>query len=336
LLSTVKSEKPGTFIVRLPESLPLFLSVDVRDLKFDVQAFFAPAVTSWLDITDSKAISWVESAVRNDTYKPENDELKQSSSAMDLFQFISQAADFLRKLEWPDPVQNAKFATHLAGTIDKAIGQYCMMMEHGFTDEMALQEEISTRKSSLTQEGWMGKIKGAISGDEKPEPFQFRPSSLVRLNNIQYCLLKLDVMQNNINVEGLAALLERHSLSPPKPEKQNYIFTIKVVSAEDLKPCDVNGLSDPYVVLTNENGKRIAKTRTIWGDLNPRWEETFDVSTTGSLWLAATVWDRDKLVKNHDLCGRCYVKLDPNYFGDYLPRVLVILRIANERIYGWI
>jgi Ca2+-dependent lipid-binding protein len=83
----------------------------------------------------------------------------------------------------------------------------------------------------------------------------------------------------------------------------------------------VNGLSDPYVVLTNENGKRIAKTRTIWGDLNPRWEESFDVPTTASLWLAATVWDRDKLVKNHDLVGRCYVKLDPGFFGDYLPRV---------------
>jgi len=242
---------------------------------------------------------------------------------MDLFQFISEAADFLQKLEWPDPVQNAKFATRLAGTIDKAIGQYCMMMEHGFTDEMAFQEEVSSKKAAHAQEGWMGKIKGAISGDEKPEPFQFKPQSLVRLNNIQYCLLKLDAMQNNINVEALAALLERHAPPPPKTEKQNYIFTIKVVSAEDLKPCDVNGLSDPYVVLTNEHGKRIAKTRTIWGDLNPRWEETFDVSTAGSLWLAATVWDRDKYVKNHDLCGRCYVKLDPNYFGDYLPRVLL-------------
>jgi len=109
--------------------------------------------------------------------------------------------------------------------------------------------------------------------------------------------------------------------SEKRNEKQNFIFTIKIVSAEDLKPCDVNGLSDPYVVLSDEHGRRIAKTRTIWGDLNPRWDETFDVATTGSLWLAATVWDRDRMVSNHDLCGRCYVKLDPGFFGDYLPRV---------------
>jgi hypothetical protein len=145
---------------------------------------------------------------------------------------------------------------------------------------------------------------------------------LVRLNNIQYALLKLDALQNNINVDKLAKILERHA--PPadkRNEKQNYIFTIKVVSAEDLKACDVNGLSDPYVVLSDEHGRRVAKTRTIWGDLNPRWDETFDVSTTGSLWLAATVWDRDRLVRNHDLVGRCYLKLDPGFFGDYLPRV---------------
>jgi hypothetical protein len=27
------------------------------------------------------------------------------------------------------------------------------------------------------------------------------------------------------------------------------------------------------------------------------------------------------LVRNHDLVGRCYLKLDPGFFGDYLPRV---------------
>lgn len=144
----------------------------------------------------------------------------------------------------------------------------------------------------------------------------------MRLNNIQFALRKLDALQNNINVDAMASIIEKNTPKSEKSaEKQSYIFTIKIVSAEDLKPCDINGLSDPYVVLSDEHGRRIAKTRTISKNLNPRWDETFDIVTTGSLWLAATVWDRDKLVKNHDLVGRCYVKLDPNYFGDYLPRV---------------
>jgi MUN domain len=84
-------------------------------LKFEIQQFFAPAVNKWLEATDSTATAWAERAVMGDAFKPENDEMKQSSSVMDLFQFIGQAVDFLKKLEWPDPLENAKFATRLAG-----------------------------------------------------------------------------------------------------------------------------------------------------------------------------------------------------------------------------
>jgi hypothetical protein len=50
-----------------------------------------------------------------------------------------------------------------------------MMMEHGFSDEMNAQEELSNRQSAHANEGWMGRIKGAMAADEKAEPFQFKP-----------------------------------------------------------------------------------------------------------------------------------------------------------------
>jgi len=65
-------------------------------------------------VTDAACIDWVERAVHGDTLKPQNDELKQSTSVMDLFQFIGETVEFLKKLQWPDEVQNAKFATRLA------------------------------------------------------------------------------------------------------------------------------------------------------------------------------------------------------------------------------
>lgn len=71
-------------------------------------------MTKWLDVTDATAVEWVERAVRGDTFKPDNDEMKQSSSVMDLFHIIGEATDFLKKLQWPDEYQNAMFATHLA------------------------------------------------------------------------------------------------------------------------------------------------------------------------------------------------------------------------------
>jgi len=65
-------------------------------------------------MTDATTVEWVERAVRGDTFKPDNDEMKQSSSVMDLFHIIGEAVDFLKKLQWPDELQNAKFATFLA------------------------------------------------------------------------------------------------------------------------------------------------------------------------------------------------------------------------------
>ena len=50
-----------------------------------------------------------------------------------------------------------------------------MMMEHGFTDEMAVQEDLRSKQPGQTQEGWMARARAAIAGDERAEPFQFKP-----------------------------------------------------------------------------------------------------------------------------------------------------------------
>ena len=97
------------------------------------------------------------------------------------------------------------------------------------------------------------------------------------------------------------------------------MFTIKIVEAEDLKACDANGLSDPYVVLGDEYQKRLAKTRIIYANLNPRWDETVDITTQGPLNIIATVWDWD-MMGDHDCVGRTSIKLDPSHFSDFMPR----------------
>jgi Ca2+-dependent lipid-binding protein len=97
------------------------------------------------------------------------------------------------------------------------------------------------------------------------------------------------------------------------------VFSIKIVEGEDLKACDINGGSDPYVVLTDEYQKRIFKSHVIYNNLNPRWDDTVDITTRGPLNIIATVWDWDAL-GDHDYVGRTSLKLDPAHFGDFLPR----------------
>lgn len=132
---------------------------------------------------------------------------------------------------------------------------------------------------------------------------------------------QLDKLEKEINVDACAEVIQKHEPPVHKRERRvdKYVFTIKIIEAEDLKACDVNGLSDPYVVLGDEYQKRLAKTRIIYGNLNPRWDESIDIVTTGPLNIIATIWDWDAL-GDHDCVGRTSLKLDPSHFRDYLPR----------------
>lgn len=144
--------------------------------------------------------------------------------------------------------------------------------------------------------------------------------SFVKLNNIEYAMQSLDKLERLMNVDQCAEVLKKHEAPKDrlrKPDK--YVFTIKVVEAEDVKACDPNGYSDPYVVLVDEYQKRLAKTRVVPRTLNPRWDESVDVTVTGAVNVIATLWDYDTF-GDHDFVGRTSLKLDPVHFSDYLPR----------------
>lgn len=131
---------------------------------------------------------------------------------------------------------------------------------------------------------------------------------------------ELDKLEKKMNPEACAVLLEAVD-GPKKRTKKpsKYTFTIKVVEAEDLKACDPSGFSDPYVVFGDEYQKRLHKTRIIHRNLNPRWDESFDVTVQGPVNIISTIWDYDTF-GDHDYVGRTSVKLDPVHFSDYLPR----------------
>ena len=149
----------------------------------------------------------------------------------------------------------------------------------------------------------------------------FATQSFVKLNDIEYASQQLDKLEKEVNVDACAEVIQKNT--PPVNQRQrkvnNFVFTIKIVEAEDLKACDINGLSDPYVVLGDEYQKRLAKTRVIYSNLNPRWDETVDIMTQGPLNIIATVWDYDTL-GDHDCVGRTSIKLDPSHFSDFMPR----------------
>jgi len=299
------------------------------EFGFHIEGLLSAFVWRWLAMTDEKMVAWVEEAVRQDnfTIKPEHagniaaDNERHSSSALDMYRSFNQAVDQIVNLEWDDDLHYARFMTTLSKTIGNGVTRYCELLEQKFNKEMdRMSPEQEAAAHQTRQEKWMQMAKDTMVGREKAEPFQFLPQSLVKLNDIEYATMQLDKVEKEINVDACADTIQKFDPPLPKARMTNKcVFTIKIIEAEDLKPCDMNGLSDPYVVLGDEYQKRLAKTRIIYGNLNPRWDESVDISTQGPLNIIATIWDWDAL-GDHDCVGRTSLKLDPSHFSDYMPR----------------
>lgn len=299
-----------------------------RRFDFHIEDLLQQFVWRWIEMTDANLIGWVENAFKQDNFQIQSqnpvptDEERHSVSVVDMFRSFKQSVQQIVELNWDDDLQYAKFMTTVSKSVGLGLARYCELLEQKFSKEMdrpSPEQEAQSRQTR--QEKWISMAKDLYVQKDKIEPFQFYPESLVKLNNIEYAMLQLDKLEREINVDACAEVIQKHTPPPAQRVRRpdNYVFTIKIIEAEDLKACDINGLSDPYVVLGDEYQKRLAKTRVIYGNLNPRWDETIDITTNGPLNIIATIWDWDTL-GDHDCVGRTSLKLDPSHFRDFMPR----------------
>ncbi|KAN0065532.1 hypothetical protein ACQY0O_001369 [Thecaphora frezii] len=312
------------------------------EINFSLTDWFEPHIRHWLVNTERKTGEWVTNAIATDGFTPiESEGAAHSSSIDDLFGALQQPVDFIQSLKWPDQYQNARFLTSLAKIISRSIEQYCSRVEELFMEEM-FPRSADSQEGLQKQSAWMVKARQTISGEKKVEPFHFQDVSCVKLNNIEAARVLLDKLYTKIDADKQSEIIKNHAPEvPEKVQRDRFIFSIKIVLGENLQPIrdsSANARIDSFVTLSDERGKKIAKTRTIYETSEPRWEEVFDVHVDQSMWLAATVWDR-KLVGDHNLCGRAYLRLDPRYFGDFLSHELwldldtqgrLLLRVSME------
>ncbi|KAK5069511.1 hypothetical protein LTR64_008192 [Lithohypha guttulata] len=302
-----------------------------KQFPYRLEELLQDFVWRWITATDAQVVGWVEQAIKHDDFQtrnkdktiPATEDERHSNSVLDVFRSFNQVVEQVAKLEWDDDLIYAKFMTALAKSLGNGIHRYCEVLDQIFHEEMdRLMPEQELIQKQTTQQKYLQYAKDAWNNETKVEPFQFYPKSFVKLNNISFGIQHWDKLEKEMNVDACADVIKRYN--PPTAQQYkkkviNYVFTIKLVEAEGLKALDVNGFSDPYVVLTDEYQKRLFKTKTIYRNLNPRWEESIDITTQGALNVIATVWDWDSM-KDHDYVGRTSLKLDPSHFGDFLPR----------------
>nr|XP_019005449.1 uncharacterized protein I203_02304 [Kwoniella mangroviensis CBS 8507]OCF68910.1 hypothetical protein I203_02304 [Kwoniella mangroviensis CBS 8507] len=290
-------------------------------LRFPLPPLFTGLVNIWLEETALKTKGWSDQALAVDSFEPTSPN-GPSSSVTDLFDSFRSAVHFLMGLNWPDEQQLAGFATRLAKIISFSVNDYCQKIEQLFAQDMRQGETVST---AAKQKAWLDKAKATLAslqGERKLQAFfNFTPQSCVKLNNIEAARQQLDQLYDQMRVDDLSA----YDVAGGSVQSgyQAYLFTVKIVLAEGLTLESNNKSPDSFVILSDEHGNRYAKTRTIYDDTDPRWDESFDIPVKGSAWFMATVRHRN-ITGKHDLLGRSYLRLDPSQHGDLLSKDVLL------------
>jgi phosphatidylserine decarboxylase len=91
------------------------------------------------------------------------------------------------------------------------------------------------------------------------------------------------------------------------------VLRARVIKAKDLAAKDRGGTSDPYLVLTLGDAKEA--TPVVNKNLNPEWNQTFDLPIVGvqSMLLEVVLWDKDRFGK--DYLGEFDIALEDLFSG---------------------
>ncbi|CEP17674.1 hypothetical protein [Parasitella parasitica] len=317
-----------------------------KSVLFKVESWFSLHVRRWLKTTAGETPEWVRNAIKQDEFKSINETTLHSSSIVDLFTMFHQAVDFIQKLEWPNSLQECRFNTALSKVIGVALEQYTTQLEEMITMDIyprAYRVDDANASATLFDRARYQLIGNRQNGKGNEPPYNFMAQTCVRINNIEAARAKLDRLYQNMDVDEIAREMKEYEAQLPPVEKKqekptNYLYSIKIVRAENLPPSDNNGLSDPYVVLEIDS-KPIARTRAVYETLNPRWDQVFDIWLTDeTMDVLALVYDEDVIGADEE-CGGVWFKLGPSYYGDFqthevvlnfIPQGKLILRISME------
>lgn len=262
---------------------------------------------------------------------------------------FNQAVDFISNLQWPNDVQFCLFQTFMAKIIGQGIEHYCRAMN----DLIRKDIQASTRSSTNTQEtavdpaspSILDKARNQIMGnrslDASCQPMNcITPELCVKLNNFEAARAKLDRLYRSMEVDDIAQFLRQNltQQNTPKAAQNKFLYTIRVIRAENLQPMDKNGLSDPYVVFEID-GKLITRTHTVYETLNPRWDQEFDIWLSDSkVDVCVVVNDEDMLTADEE-CGAAWFTLSPKFNDVYQkddlvlslsPQGSLVLRVTME------
>ncbi|ORZ14822.1 hypothetical protein BCR41DRAFT_370937 [Lobosporangium transversale] len=285
---------------------------------FNISTWFKPYVHKYLEMLDASITEWVTAAIKQDQFEEVSVGAGHSSSASDLFAFFYEPLTWVKGLNWPDDYQRAIFISSLAKVFCKAVDLYAQYMETMFHGCMpsSVSSVASTESKTLTEQLASFTFRSESTEAKKAAQFVFTPKMCVLVNNIEAVRQRLDELYRNMDVDNTVQTLRDHQgdieSDPNAPQQFEIIF----VCAERLQPMDSNEASDPFIVMSHEN-KEVFRSKTIYANINPRWNEVYQVTLTKEITYHIQIFDADKMHKDR-LCGSQYLIINPEDYEDYM------------------
>ncbi|KAF9357323.1 hypothetical protein BGX34_009439 [Mortierella sp. NVP85] len=286
---------------------------------FNISTWFRPYVLKYLETLDTSISDWVTAAIKQDQFEEVSVGAGHSSSASDLFAFFYEPLTWVKGLNWPDDYQRATFMSSLAKVFCKAVDLYAQFMETMFNECMpsSVSTVASTEVKSLSEQLASFTFRSESAEAKKAAQFVFTPKMCVLVNNIEAVRQRLDELYRNMEVDEMVQILREHEPENESDLSEPHQFEIVFVCAERLLPMDSNEASDPFIVLSHDN-KDLFRSKTIYANINPRWNEVYEVTLTKEATYLVRIYDSDKVHKNR-LCGWQHLSIDPQDYEDYMP-----------------
>ncbi|KAJ9096406.1 hypothetical protein QFC21_005228 [Naganishia friedmannii] len=304
----------------------------------DINPLFEPFVFEWFRHMHTEVAKWVQSAIELDNFTVSGDDLT-SSSVVDIFASLHQFIRVINELGWTDERRKADFMAEAAVLIGTVVRRYGDTLFRIFASEIS-QVEQSSKPMAVDNDGWLSIASSKLGRKEKAEvtPFNFRPETCVKLNDIAAATVELDKLYFQIDIDKWAGGQSAISATQSQRARKS-LYMIKIARADlGEEFYDEEASLRARVELSDEAGHRIAMTRTVPTDTAfPRWEESFDYVSDRKTWLMASVQNETPEGLQH--IGRAFFKLDESIFPEMSTRDLwlpldqqgrILLRISRE------
>jgi len=271
--------------------VPNFKSISMGS-GFNVEKWFNDFVIAWLKVQQERTLVWVKTAIATDTLEKMSDTQPYSTSVIDLFEIMFEELDLIKGLEWSDTEQYTEFLTTFARIVTKAIEQYCDAME---------ENEMKKDETNIDNQ------------------------SCVKLSNIEKAIEKLNELFNKI--KELNVIVEHvHDTNRAFTDDLTGTFNMEAIYAENLKPCNKNGLSNPYVVIkVPDDNTELIRTSIINDSINPRWDEAFQVSIAPTKTLEVCIYNKTSFLTFDEVIGKKTIHFNASWCDHQTHELIVKL-----------